>query len=330
MKKLKIVGFALGTLLFAMSGTRLAVAAGNTTNEQNQSVISSTVAQVAATANVGMISTRITALTSPGGGSGSGGTGLGKGQSSGNGPNGIGVWGLVGANYLDSSKSGAKYDGSLMNAMVGTDKQIGDLVVGLAFGYENLDLTTKYNSGKMQYDGLSLTPYLSYSINKDLVADASFTYTWLDYTMKDTQAGVSFRDTMGANRMVTSAGLSQYMTLDKLLLSARLGTLYLNEHQGSYQLNATPYSAAGIYTWQGSLGLRGTYDMGSFKPFLGATYMQDIVKSGGKEDDMWGTDFDLGFNYNVSDSFLIGLTGTFGLRENLTKTGGMLNVRYDF
>ena len=45
---------------------------------------------------------------------------------------------------------------------------------------------------------------------------------------------------------------------------------------------------------------------------------------------MWGTDFDLGFNYNVTDSFLLGVTGTYGIRENLTKTGGMLNARYDF
>ena len=70
--------------------------------------------------------------------------------------------------------------------------------------------------------------------------------------------------------------------------------------------------------------------MGEFKPFLGATYMQDFIKSGGKNDDMWGTDFDLGFNYNVTDSFLLGVTGTYGIRENLTKTGGMLNARYDF
>ena len=40
-------------------------AAGNTTVEQTQAQITSNVAQIAATANVGMISTRITAMVAP-------------------------------------------------------------------------------------------------------------------------------------------------------------------------------------------------------------------------------------------------------------------------
>ena len=309
----------------------------NTTAQASQAQVTSVVAKTAATANIGMLSSRITTLVqTPAGGSGGGsgggiggGSGGGRGQSSGNGPEGIGVWALGGWNWLDSSKSGGKFDGSLSTAMVGMDKQIGNLILGVAAGFEKLDLTTKYNGGNMLYDGWSITPYVAYSITKDLVADASFSYTWLDYTMKDTQAGVKYSDDMSAERRVVSAGLTQYMPLDKLLLSGRLGTLYLNEHQGSYNLNTTPYGNAGIYTWQGSFGLRGTYDLGSFKPFLGATYMQDFLKSG-PSNDMWGTDIDLGFTYNVSNSFLMGLTGTYGFRENLTKVGGMLNARYEF
>lgn len=323
--KLVLTCACLVSLLLGANFAFASASGSNTTNQQNQQTITSAVAQVAATANVGMLSTRISAMTNPGGG-----TSGGRGQSSGNGPEGIGVWALGGYNWLDSSKSGAKYDGSLMNAMVGADKQMGSLLVGLGFGYENLDLTTKYNSGKMEYDGYSLVPYMSYSFSKDLVADASFSYTWLDYTMKDTQGGVSYSDTMNANRMVTSAGLTQYMSFDKLLLSGRVGSLYLNEHQGSYKLNTVDYGKAGIYTWQGSLGLRGTYDMGALKPFAGITYMQDFLKSGGKDVDMWGADFDLGLNYAPADRWNVGLTGTYGVREDLTKAGGLLNVRYDF
>jgi hypothetical protein len=345
--KLKVLGaLLLSACMFSSEAFAAAGPTSNTTNEQNQSQITSNVAQVAATANMGMISTRITGLTAPGGfssggtgGFGTGGTGgaggaggtggFSRGQSSGNGPEGIGVWALGGSTYLDSSKSGAKYDGSLSNAMVGVDKQIDSLLFGVGFGYENLDLTTKYNSGKMEYDGWSIVPYMSYSITKELVADASFSYTWLNYTMKDTQVGLKYSDSMDANRMVTSVGITDYMSFDKFLLSARLGTLYLNEHQGSYQLKTTQYGDAGVYTWQGNLGVRGTYDLGAFKPFVGVTYMQDFVKSGSNSD-MWGTDFDLGFNYSVSDSFQLGLSGTYGIRENLDKVGGMLTIRYDF
>lgn len=323
---------AAATCLFALLtfGVGSAFASStNETNEKNQSQITSEVAKAAATANVGMIATRITAMTSPGGNAGSG-TGLGQGQGSGNGPMGIGVWALGSGSYLDNTKSGARYDGSLYTGMIGADKQLGDLLVGVAVGYENLDLTTKYNSGNMEYDGWSVVPYLSYSITKDIVFDASFSYTWLDYTMKDTQAGVKYSDSMDANRMVTSAGVTGYLDWDKFLFSARLGTLYLNEHQGSYRLNATDYSKSGIYTWSGTLGLRAQYDMGAFKPFVGATYMQDFMKSGSDDVDMWGTDFDLGFNYMPADGWVIGLTGTYGVRDDLSKAGGLLNVRYDF
>ncbi|MDO9083285.1 MAG: autotransporter outer membrane beta-barrel domain-containing protein, partial [Humidesulfovibrio sp.] len=278
-------------------------------NQEAQASTTSTVGSVAATASAGAISSRITTRTGSGGGSGGGGSGgsgggqSGTGQSSGDTPAGIGVWALGGANFLDNIKNNANYNGSLMTATVGMDKLFGSLLVGVGFGFEKLDLTTKYNEGKMLYDGFSIIPYVSYSITNDLVADASFSYVWLDYTMKDTQTGVVYSDQMAANRMVTTAGLTQYLSMDKFLLSGRLGTMYLNEHQGSYQLNTSEYGKSGIYTWQGSLGLRGTYDMGAFKPFLGATYMHDFLKSGAKTTDMWGSDFDLGFSYNVTESF---------------------------
>lgn len=316
-RKLKAVAACLFSLIAFGAGSAMASSGTNETNEKNQQQITAEVAKTAATANVGMIANRITAMTS------------GIGQSSGDGPMGIGVWALGSGNYLDNTKSGAKYDGSLYTGMVGVDKQMGDLLLGVAVGYEKLDLTTKYNSGNMEYDGWSVVPYLSYSITKDIVADASFSYTWLDYTMKDTQAGVKYSDGMNANRMVTSAGLTTYYDWDKFLFSARLGTLYMNEHQGSYTLNTTDYSKSGIYTWMGSLGLRAQYDMGAFKPFVGATYMQDFIKSGGDKD-MWGTDFDLGFTYVPAAGWNVGVTGTYGVRDDLTKAGGMLNLRYDF
>ncbi len=315
-KFLAVVTCLVGLLAL---GAGSAFASSNTTNEQNQSTITSEVAKTAATANVGMVSSRISTMT-----------GGGSGQSSGNGPMGIGVWALGSGTYLDNSKSGANYDGSLYTGMLGVDKQMGDLLVGVAAGYENLDITTKYNSGKMEYDGFSVVPYLSYSFSKDLVLDASFGYTWLDYTMKDTQAGVGYSDGMNGRRMVTSAGLTKYYDWEKFLFSARVGTLYLNEHQGSYQLNATTYSSAGIYTWMGSLGLRAEYDMGAFRPFVGVTYLQDFMKNGDSDSDMWGADLDLGFNYTPADSWVVGLTGIVGARDDMYKAGGMLNVRYDF
>ncbi|WP_459852516.1 autotransporter outer membrane beta-barrel domain-containing protein [Humidesulfovibrio idahonensis] len=330
--------------------------AGNTTSEESKSLVTSNIAQTSSAVNLGMVATRITSLTTPGtftsgisgggfapsgggfgapggapgGGSGGGAGGTSGGRSSGNEPAGIDVWALGGSLYLDNSKSGGSYDGTLSTAMVGLDKRLGDLIIGLGFGYERLNLTTKYNSGNMDYDGLSIMPYLSYSFTKDLVADAALSYTWLNYTMKDTQSDVKYQDSMVAARTFASVGLTKYLVWDKFLLSGRVGSLYLNENQGSYTLKTTGYGKSDIYLWQGNLGVRGTFDLGNFKPFVGATYSHDLLKSGNESVDLWGTDFDLGFNYTVTDRMTLGLTGTYGIRENLTKAGGLMNFMYQF
>lgn len=306
-------------------------------SSDSDSSTTASVAQTAATANVGMLSSQISGMSGGGSGGGGGATGgaggIGDGsggRSSGNGPEGIGIWALGGANYLESYKGDGHFDGSLFNGMVGVDKQLGKLLLGLGLGVERLNLTTKYNLGKMEYEGVSVVPYMSYSITGDLIADASFSYTWLDYTMRDTQSGVKYHDDMDAYRMVTAANLTKYYMLDKLILSGRVGTLYLNEQQGDYVLNSSYISSSRVYSWQGSLAARAMYDLGQWRPSAGLTYMYDFIKSGGKRDDVWGVDCDLGLTYAPSNSLSLGLTTVVGVREKLAKLGAMLNVRYDF
>lgn len=324
MTKLKEIAL-LAAFLF-VSALPAPVFAGNTTSEQSSSNAATTVSST--------VTNIIVARSAPGGGGGGGGelTSLTSptGMSAGDNAQGIGVWAVGGATFLDHSKPGTKYNGNLGISMVGVDKLFGSLLLGVGLGYERLDLSTPYNGGGIAYDGFSIIPYLSYSITPDLVADASLIFAWLDYTMKDTEAGVKYRDHMPADRRVVSAGLTQYLSFDKLLLSGRLGTMYMNEHQGAYVLNTTANSKSGIYNWQGAASVRGTYDMGVFKPFLGTTFTRDLMKSGKPSNDDWGSDYELGFTYNFTDTFQMGLTGTYGFRENLTKGGALLNVRYDF
>jgi len=282
-----------------------------------------------------MVTNVIVARNSAGAGASDSGKALsslpgGTGLSAGDNPMGLGVWAMGGGMYLNHAKFGANYRGGLRLATVGVDKQFGSLLLGVGFGNENLDLTTHYNNGSIVYDGFSVIPYLSYAITQDLVADASLIYAWLSYTVRDQVNVLQDRDYTDAYRRVVSAGLTKYLTFNKLLLSGRLGTMYMNEHQDLYHLNGNRYGDSGVYNWQGMANLRGTYDLGAFKPFVGATFSTDLVKSGKSSIDTWGSDFDLGFSYNLTDSFQFGLTGTYGLREYMTKAGGMLNVRYDF
>lgn len=253
------------------------------------------------------------------------------GRASGNGPSGIGVWVSGGFTNLDNTAPGRRFDGPLYNGMVGVDEQFGRLTLGVGVGVESMDLKTDYNAGKLQYDGFSLTPYASYAITNDLVLDGSIGYTWLDYTIHDTATGPAPRGTMNAGRLATAVNLTKYFMFDRLLLGLKAGTMYLNEHQGSFRVNNVNYDSTTVYSWQGSLGLRALYDLGQWRPNGGATFSRDFSKSGGHDDsDNWGADFDLGLTYSPCPSLSFSASGLFGLRENLTKAGASLSIRYDF
>lgn len=288
--------------------------------------------QTAVTASTGMVTSRIAAVQAPGGG---GVNPAASGKSSGNGANGFGVWALGGAYYLDSSKSGAKYDGGLYSAMVGIDKEVGRALVGVAFGYEGLDLDTNFNSGSLKYNGFTVMPYASYAITDDIIADLSLGATWLNYDIKDTQnnevgRAQRYSSSYDAMRYVVSGGVSKYFLIDKWTLSARLGGLYAHESQDSYRVGFSDISKQNIEIGQVSLGGKAAYDMGNgFQPFFAATYRQDVAKSG-PNDDMAGGDFDLGFNWQATDQLKLGLTGTYGIRENFSMVGGMANIRFEF
>lgn len=298
--------------------------------ESKRTEVLTNVSSSAAAISLGAIHDRISAANGFGGGAGTG-------MASGNAPLGIGVWAAGAGLNFSGSQPDTQFRGNLFSGMLGVDKQAGSLLVGVALGAENLDLATKYNSGSIAYDGLSVIPYLSYAIQKDLLVDASFGYTSLFYTIRETQRDENpslYPDTKptghtSADRLVSSVGITKYLTLDKLLLSGRLGTMYLNESKSSYSLDTLSYGSTDIYVWQGSFALRAAYDLGAFKPTAGLTYTQDFSRSGRKSD-VWGTDLDLGFSYALNDRCVLGLSGIFGLREDLTKAGGMLSLRYDF
>ena len=264
------------------------------------------------------------------------------GASAGNSGMGIGVWASGGWQHMNKYSSQWSR-GNMFTATAGIDKRIGDAVLGISAGGEWLRLDMS-DSGRFHYDGFSLTPYFSYALLPTLVMDAAMGLGWQNNRQKTTYISGSdglrhdMEEDYASWRLFTSAGLSKYWAFDNWTLSGRVGGMYLHQNSPSYTLRGSdgfPFSddstriSKNLYDlFQLSLGGRVGYRFGNFSPFVGATYIQDVAKSG-RQEDFAGADFQAGFNYRVGN-FSLGLTGTYGIRYAFNKIGGMLNLRLDF
>ena len=264
------------------------------------------------------------------------------GASGGNGDVGVGIWASHGWMYMD--RSGTQWSRGYMTTVTGgIDKKFGNAVIGVAVGGEWLRLNMS-DSGRYRYDGFSLTSYFSYALMPTLVMDTAVGFGWQNNRQRtsyiswiDNQSHSMEKD-YDSWRLFTAAGLSKYWSIDNWVISARLGAMYLHQDTPSYTMtgiDVLPFSNDTVDIsrnrhdlFQLSLGGRVGYRFGNFNPFVGATYLQDVAKSG-KQNDFSGADFQAGFNYRVGNVSL-GLTGTYGIRYAFQKFGCMANIRLDF
>ncbi|MCL1916616.1 MAG: autotransporter outer membrane beta-barrel domain-containing protein [Desulfovibrionaceae bacterium] len=256
------------------------------------------------------------------------------GVNSGNNGDGIGVWVMGNAYWLDKSGSD-NYSGDLYMLTGGFDKRFDDLLLGISFGGEWLDLGLE-RDGKYKSTGFTIAPYVSYLLRDDVMLDFSVGYSSLSNDVRgwNDNTGAMSEGDYNSWRLYGATGATKTWEYDAWRFSSRLGALYLHQSTRGFDLRSpgglvpTPIEGSDYNLFQMQLGGRAGYDFGDFIPFVGVTYFQDIAKTGGS-DDMVGADFDLGLNWNNGPS-TIGVIGTYGVREDFQKIGGMLSFRYEF
>ena len=98
----------------------------------------------------------------------------------------------IDTSYLDirDERYGLTTDGSAGGIILGVDREVRDsLVVGLAMGYDDVDLSGYADTVDQSYDGYYAGPYLGYRINDRLVFDA-----WVAYGEYDADSRISVLD----------------------------------------------------------------------------------------------------------------------------------------
>ena len=233
------------------------------------------------------------------------------------------------AAWLANTGADTRFDGNLGNYMIGADyKPLEGLVVGVAGGFENGYLITKYNSGSITDQGFSVIPYASYKIFDTTTVDVMGGWTFVEY--RNIRGDIS--GNQDALRSMVSASLNQYFQLDAWTLSAQLGHLYVNEHKDSYtESDGTQNGASGSYLGEWRVQGKAAYLWNSLQPYLGLSYLYDYTMSsavGADRDEIEGV---LGLNYFYSDKLTFSLEGANSFdRNHAQNTRAMLNVRFSF
>lgn len=253
------------------------------------------------------------------------------------------VWASGSYNHVKKTDVDGRYDGSVKNGVVGYDRRVTkDLILGVATGYETVDISTKYNAGSVEGESVSLSPYLGYVINDWLSVDASLGYSWIKYDF--TRNANAVTGNTSAGRVFGSTNLNATHRYGDFQLRAALGYLRLYEQQDAYrdstgaavdkseinfgQARATIGGGYDIVTGFGVLTpnafVRLEYDLpGSHAVMVGNNWMSSS--------DRTGAVFGLGLDAAVSNDLSFNVTATSTqFRQNTDAYSVIGSVRYAF
>ncbi len=347
-----------GNATYNSRGAYTGACTTNNTSNSAGSVVTAVQTLRAATAQtVGLISSRISAVNTSAN-TPSGITAMSMdderrngelGMAAGAGENGIGVWLQGKFTYVDYNETAVAFDGDLMTGMIGVDKQLFNdrFLVGIAVGYEVVDLETTFNRGTVETDGYLIAPYASFKFTKELSLDATVGYGSINYdqTRRDPVTSERFTSSTDADRLFGSAVLSYNRAIEKWRLGGEAGALYTHESRDAFTERGTTGTTVQVgdqstHLGQALLGGKLGYSFGAFEPFILARGEFDFAKTNDPrvaanqiqpEDSDFGLRLGLGANLQLSPAFSAFIEGsTVQLREDYNEYTGVIRLRADF
>jgi hypothetical protein len=263
----------------------------------------------------------------------------GNGMAAGEGMNSpVGVWGSF--SYTDSKDDSAArtFDSDRRQFLGGVDiSPWKDVIVGVALGYENSDVSTPVNGGSQDIDGFTAAPYVAVLLNDTFSIDVSVGMSKIDIKQSRVLTGTTISSKVDSTRTFMSGNINASRTFGNLLLTGTLGALYARDSQDSFIESGGTLSvsnpARSFRLGQVRLGAEASWLMGEFEPFAALTLEHDYSTTaavGGANDNSGGV-AGIGVRYfgiknNISGSLdyqtVIGRKnldeGTFGVSLRVT------------
>jgi outer membrane autotransporter protein len=317
-------------------------------NAAGATVVGAATTSVAAQAALGLIQSRVHAVTQ---GSNVMGEGIStqKLVSIGNGSSGLsageamdvrmGIW--ANGSYLRTlgDKANAKFDSTLRSGAAGADYRFGEAtIVGLSGGYERNSIDTKFNNGKLDDSGWTVSPYASFGLTKLFSIDAVFGYSQLSYdsVRPDPNVGGTIRGSFDSTRYMGDVEAVANWELYNWRLSARGGVSYIQEDQDAYrETNGVAHNSQSITIGTGLLGGRVGYVFAlgggaTLQPYVGANYGYDFDKAGGTYDDPNTYGGAIGLSFGMTPNLSLSVEGVTSQKEDLSSYGGNATLRLNF
>lgn len=153
---------------------------------------------------------------------------------------------------------GDDFSGDTWNGIAGVDYLVTDTVlIGVLGGYEAGDFTFQSTNGAFDGTGFSAGAYVGVQLADNLVADAFFTQSWLDY---DTASGTATGSTDAIRSLFSVNLIGHYEVADGFLLEPNVRVFYAHERQDAYTMsNGSAVAANSIDSGRMSLGPRIRY-----------------------------------------------------------------------
>jgi len=184
----------------------------------------------------------------------------------------------------DNTKFFTESDGNLDSALVGLDFSPRDnMVLGLTFGYENNDITTKFNVGEQRIHGFTIAPYVGFLFHPNFSVDASAGYSSIDIdqTRLDTVNLTSIIDgDTDSDRWFVSGNLNAFTRVRDFAFSGRVGIVYAEEdidaivETGGPDAFTTPSET--VEFGQLQAGGEVAYSVASIEPYASVFYEHDF------------------------------------------------------
>ena len=260
------------------------------------------------------------------------------GASAGNAPK-AGVWVQGGFTSVDGDDTGGEFDGEVINLLVGADYKLNPkMVVGVALGYEDLDIDTTFNNGTFKGEGFGVTPYLGMAFTPQWSIQVLGGWTTVEYDTTRNNGAIT--SSFDAERIFGSAAIvGNFKLSKKVVVAPKLSILHLAEDQ-----DGTTDSAGNVTTGEtidlGRISFGGTlsYLAGSVTPFVRIMGEYDYAKEDAanlgngnfSSDDEYGINASVGLNLDFGNGVNGNVEATSAtlLRDNLDVYTVSGRIRY--
>ena len=208
------------------------------------------------------------------------------GQSAGNSFSNWSSWLSYGRTITENDNFFTESDATLDSFLVGIDASPREnMILGLAFGYENNDIDTVFNAGEQNIDGFTIAPYFGYLINQNFSVDLSIGYSSIDID----QFRLSTFDGLGliingdtdSDRWFVSGNLNAFKQVNNIAFSGRAGIIYAEDDidaivEISRSTDAFNSKSQSVEFGQFQIGAEVAYAAASLEPYASLFYEYDF------------------------------------------------------